>query len=69
MFRQCLLALGTARQICWIPFWAAKIGNEVELLPDGTMWAVIEVYGTVDRAHLENQRAGRTSLGSVAGLA
>lgn len=69
MLRQCLLALGTARQICWIPSWAAKIGNEVELLPDATVWAVVEVYGTADPAHLANQRAGRKSLGSVAGVA
>jgi hypothetical protein len=66
MLTQCRLTNGNLSQIAWIPTWAAKVGNEVELLPEGKFWAVREVFGTIDAAHLENQRSGRMSLGSIA---
>jgi hypothetical protein len=65
MFTQCRLINGASAQIAWIPAWAAKRGNRVELLPSGEFWLVCEVYGSIDADHLEHQRKGRRGLESI----
>ena len=64
-YTQCKLQHGFTEQVGWIPSWAAKVGNKVELLPDRIFWEVLAVYTTLDSSDLENQRKGSKTLMSI----
>jgi hypothetical protein len=64
-YTQCRLQHDFSEQIAWIPSYAAKVGNQVELLPSKLFWKVLEVYHSLDKEDLENQRKGSKTLLSI----
>lgn len=64
-YTQCRLRHDFTEQVAWIPSWAAKVGNKVEILADKLFWEVLAVYTTIDSSDLENQRKGSKTLLSI----
>lgn len=68
-FAQCEMVNDTGRTVGYIPSWAAKIGNLVELPElDGEFWQVISVGTVLSRSELGVvSRRFRGFQGSLAG--
>jgi len=70
-FTQCLFELEQGNVITtgWIPTWAAKKGNRVQLVEYGEdFWIVRDVYLTVSGAEVrENERHYKLMQGSLKG--
>ncbi len=68
-YRQCRLSRRNSKTIGYIPSWAAKVGNEVQLLSlDKEFWRVDEVGEEVPAEFVkENERNYKEFQGSLAG--
>lgn len=68
-YNQCRFSKGTHKTIAYIPSFAAKVGNEVELLSlDGEFWKVDEVGEKVSVDFVkENERNYKEFQGSIKG--
>lgn len=70
-YTQCAFQQGERMLTSWIPSWAAKKGNSVQLLDfgcDGTFWDIIEVYGVMRAEELhERSRDYKERQGSLRG--
>lgn len=68
-YRQCRLSKGSSKTIAYIPSWAAKIGNEVQLLSlDKEFWIVDEAGQEVSADFVkENERNYKEFQGSTDG--
>lgn len=68
-YRQCRFTKGEHRTMAYIPSWAAKRGNQVQLLTlDGEFWTVTEVGEEVDAEFVkENERNYKEFQGSLNG--
>lgn len=68
-FTQCDFVQGTRQTSGWIPSWAAKKGNEVQLLDiDAGFWTVVATYITRPQDEvLERERDYKERQGSLRG--
>jgi hypothetical protein len=60
----------TSEKTGWIESRGARVGNEVELLPEREHWTVAEVYDLTlpEDALKEHRQLNRNSLPSVEGM-
>lgn len=66
-FRQCTFKRGESCTHGFIPEWAAKVGNKVELkdFDDGGFWEVTEVGTILDKAALATQSRVYKNFGTT----
>lgn len=59
VYRQCKMVQNNLQLTVWIPAYGAKAGNSMILEGKTGRWTVKEVYSSMTRSELDNQRSAQ----------